>query len=81
MHADISATAVADKDTPKKPSLSFSASPFLNSNMNICYRTLPSTPSDKYLRPDLRLAASDPGLRRVSDVVGWFENAVGLSND
>lgn len=54
---------------------------FLNSGMNISYRTLPYIPSDKHLRPDLRLAASDPGLRRVSDVVGWFENAVGLSND
>ena len=27
---------------------------------------------DKALRPDLRLARSDPGLRRVSEFAKWF---------
>lgn len=54
------------------------ASPNLSSKLNICYRTLPYTPSDKRFRPDLRLAASDAGVKKVAAVVEWLERAVGL---
>ena len=32
---------------------------------------------DKALRPDLRLARSDPGVRKVAEVVRWFADWVG----
>lgn len=34
-------------------------------------------PVDKALRPDLRLGRSDPGVRKVAEVVRWFAEWVG----
>ena len=36
-------------------------------------------PEDKALRPDLRMARSDPGVRRVADMARWFADWVGGS--
>ncbi|KAI0674913.1 hypothetical protein C8Q78DRAFT_509578 [Trametes maxima] len=58
--------------------LSLSASPQLKSRLEICYRTLPSSPQDARLRPDLRLGMSDAAVRRVASVVRWFEDVAGL---
>ncbi|KAH6911075.1 hypothetical protein BKA70DRAFT_1370826 [Coprinopsis sp. MPI-PUGE-AT-0042] len=54
------------------------ASPNLKSKVTICYRTMPHAHEDGRLRPDLRLGDSDPCVRRVSAVVRWFENKIGL---
>ncbi|KAL5492051.1 hypothetical protein ACEPAI_3498 [Sanghuangporus weigelae] len=56
------------------------ASPNLSSRLYICYRTLPTTLLDRRIRPDLRLAASDPGLRKVASVVRWLERVMGLGS-
>ncbi|EJD07228.1 uncharacterized protein FOMMEDRAFT_149739 [Fomitiporia mediterranea MF3/22] len=61
-----------------RPSMSLTASPNLASRLHICYRTLPTVPSDRRFRPDLRLAASDPGLRKVASVVRWFQGVMGI---
>ncbi|KAI0644736.1 hypothetical protein C8Q79DRAFT_793019 [Trametes meyenii] len=58
--------------------VSLSASPQLKSRLEICYRTLPSSPQDARLRPDLRLGMSDAAVRRVASVVRWFEDVAGL---
>ncbi|KIY73186.1 hypothetical protein CYLTODRAFT_342688 [Cylindrobasidium torrendii FP15055 ss-10] len=59
-----------------RPSLT--ASPYLKSNMDICYRTIPRTEQDNGLRPDLRLALTDPAVRHVSRLVGWFTQVFGV---
>ena len=46
--------------------------------MTICFRTMPSTPSDARYRPDLRLGKSDAAVRKVSAVVAWFHDMAGL---
>jgi hypothetical protein len=60
--------------------LSLTASPNLKSKAEICYRILPRTsfPDDVRLRPDLNLGRSDVAVRRVSEIVRWFETMVGL---
>lgn len=70
--ADITATW----DSVTSPTLS--ASSFLKSKMEICYRTMPYTHEDKRLRPDLRLGESDAAVRKVAAVVRWFEGMAGL---
>ncbi|TRM57924.1 hypothetical protein BD626DRAFT_205100 [Schizophyllum amplum] len=57
---------------------SLSASPFLHSNLEICYRSMPTDRADYRLRPDLRLGGIDPAVRRVEAVVRWFERMAGL---
>ncbi len=54
------------------------ASPKLKPKLTICYRTLPSTPEDRRLRPDLRLGESDAVVRKVSTTVRWFQGLAGL---
>jgi len=59
-------------------SILMSASQYLNSNLTICYRTMPYTHEDGRLRPDLRLGESDPSVRKVAAVVLWFQHMAGL---
>ena len=59
--------------------VSLTASPYLMSKLDICYRTMPYTHEDKRLRPDLRLGSSDAGVRKVALVVKWFEGMAGLA--
>ncbi|PBK92948.1 hypothetical protein ARMGADRAFT_1102434, partial [Armillaria gallica] len=59
-------------------SLALSASPYLKSQLQICYRTLMYTQADARLRPDLRLGISDPSVRKVESLVRWFETMAGL---
>ncbi|ESK92880.1 hypothetical protein Moror_9083 [Moniliophthora roreri MCA 2997] len=54
------------------------ASPYLKSRLEICYRTMPCAREDIKLRPDLRLGASDAAVRRVETIVRWFEKMAGL---
>jgi hypothetical protein len=61
-------------------SISITASPYLKSKLNICYRTMPYTHEDKRLRPDLRLGFSDDAVRKVAAVVKWFEGMAGLGS-
>ncbi|KAF9268601.1 hypothetical protein L218DRAFT_977130 [Marasmius fiardii PR-910] len=63
-----------------EPSVSptLTASPYLKSKLEICYRTMPYTRGDMRLRPDLRLGASDAAVRKVGAVVRWFERMAGL---
>ncbi|KAF5312810.1 hypothetical protein D9619_002449 [Psilocybe cf. subviscida] len=56
-----------------------SASPFLKSKLVVCYRTMPATPQDARLRPDLRLGISEPSVRRVAGIVEWFEQMAGIA--
>ena len=35
-------------------------------------------PSDRNLRPDLRLAYTNPAVRKVSEVVAWMERMAGI---
>ncbi|KAI0088108.1 hypothetical protein BDY19DRAFT_952096 [Irpex rosettiformis] len=64
--------------------ISLTASPALKSAMLICYRTMPRAPdrdtgvNDERFRPDLRLGFSDATVRKVSNVVRWFEEMAGL---
>ncbi|KAG6845577.1 hypothetical protein H0H87_007256 [Tephrocybe sp. NHM501043] len=55
-----------------------SASPYLKSKLEICYRTMPYIHEDHRLRPDLRLGESDAAVRKVAAVVRWFEDMAGL---
>ncbi|KAL0571538.1 hypothetical protein V5O48_010429 [Marasmius crinis-equi] len=63
-----------------EPSVSptLTASTYLKSKLEICYRTMPYTREDMRLRPDLRLGASDAAVRKVGAVVQWFERMAGL---
>jgi len=56
----------------------FTASPYTKPTAEICYRTMPQTPRDGRLRPDLRLSESDVSVRRVAALVAWFERLSGL---
>ena len=56
----------------------FTASPYMKSTAEICYRTMPQTPRDGRLRPDLRLGDSDASVRKVAVLVAWFERLAGL---
>jgi len=69
-------TATYDPTT----STTLSASPYLKSNIEICYRTMPYTHDDNRLRPDLRLGISDAAVRKVAAIVKWFEGMAGLSS-
>jgi hypothetical protein len=60
-------------------SIALSASTYLKSRITICYRTMPSIPQDGRLRPDLRLAMSEPCVRKVLGIVRWFEQMAGLA--
>ena len=62
-------------------SISLTASPYLKSKLDICYRTMPYTHEDMRLRPDLRLGFSDAAVRKVATVVKWFEVIAGLVSD
>lgn len=73
----------------KQQSFTLTASPNLNSRLTICYRTMPEPTTStrnrndnnnvlRALRPDLRLGASDAGVRRVAALVAWFERMSGL---
>ena len=73
LHADVMATW----DHGSSPTLT--ASPFHKSKMEICYRTMPYTHEDNRLRPDLRLGESDAAVRKVGNVVRWFEGMAGLN--
>jgi hypothetical protein len=64
---------------PQVP-ISLTASPYLLSKLDICYRTLPYTHEDKRLRPDLRLGSSDVAVRKVAALVKWFEGIAGLAS-
>lgn len=59
-------------------SITLTASPYLKSTLEICYRTMPYAHEDARLRPDLRLGISDAAVRKVSTVVSWFEGMAGL---
>ncbi|PPQ66050.1 hypothetical protein CVT24_000232 [Panaeolus cyanescens] len=59
-------------------SMTLTASPNLQSQLTICYRTMPYTHEDGCLRPDLRLGEGEPTIRRVSAIVQWFEHIAGL---
>ena len=39
---------------------------------------MPYAHEDQRLRPDLRLGASDATVRKVAEVVKWFEGVAGL---
>ena len=64
---DVSAQ-VKDED-----GVQLTASPYLRSNMVLCYRTLPYDRGDRRYRPDLRLGQTDLAVKKVSSVVEWFE--------
>ncbi|PPQ73778.1 hypothetical protein CVT26_011512 [Gymnopilus dilepis] len=61
-------------------STTLTASPYLKSQMIICYRTMPYTHEDGRLRPDLRLGISEPSVRKVAALVVWFEHMSGLKS-
>jgi hypothetical protein len=67
---------MATWDTTTSPTLT--ASPYLKSKAEICYRTMPYTHEDNRLRPDLRLGESDAAVRKVAGLVRWFEGMAGL---
>jgi hypothetical protein len=69
---------LAAYDPSASPTLT--ASPYLKSRLEICFRTMPYTHADKYLRPDLRLGNSDAGVRKVASIVNWFQRMAGLTN-
>ena|SRR5882762_3913214 len=60
--------------------VSFTASPYLKSTLDICYRTMPCIHEDIHLRPDLRLGFSDAAVRKVATIVRWFETMAGLTS-
>ena len=70
----------ADVATSMEPgaSITILASPCLKSRLDICYRTMPYAHEDQRLWPDLRLGASDATVRKVAEVVKWFEGVAGL---
>ena len=41
---------------------------------------MPYTHEDNHLRPDLRLGASDAGVKKVEALVKWFEEMAGLGS-
>lgn len=55
--------------------------------MLICYRTMPRVPdreadvNDERFRPDLRLGLTDAAVRKVANIVKWFEATAGLPHD
>ncbi|KAI0784060.1 hypothetical protein C8Q75DRAFT_781169 [Abortiporus biennis] len=70
-------TGLGSTSTNTAPSLT--ASPTLKSSCTLCYRTMPFLPDeDRKYRPDLRLGISDMGVRKVANVVEWFERMAGL---
>jgi hypothetical protein len=84
---DVLVTPMEDKGTGVAPTSKantpgITASPYLHSRAEICYRTMPRTsvPVDMQLRPDLQLGASDAAVRHVAAVVSWFERTAGLSS-
>ncbi|KAL5537251.1 hypothetical protein ACEPAF_1074 [Sanghuangporus sanghuang] len=79
--ASVSKSATTEVGFPNNEQKTvLTASPNLSSRLHICYRTLPTTPLDRRFRPDLRLATSDPGLRKVAIVVRWLERVMGLGS-
>lgn len=64
-----------------KTSTTLTASTYLKSRAEICYRTMPYTHEDNRLRPDLRLGESDAAVRKVAAVVQWFEALAGLTGN
>ncbi|CAL1706096.1 unnamed protein product [Somion occarium] len=69
---------LVSSDPANTSHLSLTASPHLKSKAEICYRTMPNSPEDARFRPDLRLGFSDSTVRKVSEVVSWFESMAGL---
>lgn len=67
---------MATWDATTSPTLT--ASPYMKSKAEICYRTMPYTHEDNRLRPDLRLGESDAAVRKVAGLVRWFEGMAGL---
>ncbi|KAF9461913.1 hypothetical protein BDZ94DRAFT_768125 [Collybia nuda] len=67
---------MATWDAVTSPTLT--ASPYMKSKADICYRTMPYTYEDSRLRPDLRLGESDAAVRKVAGLVRWFEGMAGL---
>ncbi|KAF8590224.1 hypothetical protein K439DRAFT_1628115 [Ramaria rubella] len=63
----------------KNARLQITASPGLNSQAQICYRTLPYSHTDTKLRSDLRLAASVACVRKVEELVTWMERMAGIA--
>lgn len=59
-------------------SATLTASPYLKSRLEICFRTMPYTHEDKHLQPDLRLGSSDVAVRKVALIVSWFQGMAGL---
>jgi hypothetical protein len=39
---------------------------------------MPYDEDDRQFRPDLRLGMSEPAVRKVQNVVNWFEDMAGL---
>ena len=73
-HADLSFGWDPSSGAPP----TFTASPYMGPTAEICYRTMPQTPQDGRLRPDLRLSESDASVRKVAVLVAWFERLAGL---
>ncbi|KAF8893713.1 hypothetical protein CPB84DRAFT_1837309 [Gymnopilus junonius] len=61
-------------------STTLTASPYLKSQLFICFRTMPYIHEDGRLRPDLRLGISEPSVRKVAALVAWFEHMAGLKS-
>ena len=59
-------------------SITISASPYLKSRLDICYHTMPYAHKDQQLQPDLQLGASNTTVRKVAEVVKWFESVTGM---
>ena len=64
-----------------RTAIAFTASPYLKSKLDICYRTMPYMHEDNRFRPDLRLGLSDTAVRKVSAIVRWFEGIAGLHSE
>ncbi|KAF9564938.1 hypothetical protein CPC08DRAFT_759879 [Agrocybe pediades] len=62
-----------------KAAMTLTASPYLKSQLVICYRTMPYAHEDGRFRPDLRLGISEPSVRKVAGMVAWFEEMAGLA--
>lgn len=76
IHLYVSLDVTVNYEPGTTPTLT--ASPYLKSKLEICYRTMPYTHEDGRLRPDLRLGISDAAVRKVASVVAWFEGMAGL---
>ena len=68
-HTDLSSGWDPSSGAPS----SFAASPCMEPTADICYRTMPQTPRDGRLWPDLRLSESDASVRELAVLVAWFE--------